>query len=155
MERLQGVQGLGLWLRAGLHLGLLSPIGRSVSHLSVLVTSLIVFPRRRYKDGVPVARHTPDPRLRNRRCKDGVPAVRHTPDPRPLVFPRRRCHAVECGSFQMRQHHILHCHMHIFNVACAIPIICQMHLVHSMHKAFFGLTMIFQLTRYLDNSRLH
>ena len=28
---LQGVQGLGLWLRAGLHLGLLSPIGRSVS----------------------------------------------------------------------------------------------------------------------------
>ena len=34
---LQGVQGLGLWLRAGLHLGLLSPIGRSVSHLSILV----------------------------------------------------------------------------------------------------------------------
>ena len=61
---------------------------------------LIVFPRRRYKDGVPVARQTPDPRLRNRRCKDGVPAVRQTPDPRPLVFPRRRRHAFDCGSFQ-------------------------------------------------------
>ena len=82
---LQGVQGLGLWLRAGLHLGVLSPIGKSVSHLSILVTSLIVFHRRRYKDGVPVARQTPDPRLRNRRCKDGVPAVRQTPDPRTLV----------------------------------------------------------------------
>ena len=74
----------------------------------------IVFPRRRYKDGVPVARQTPDPRLRNRRCKDGAPAVRQTPDPRPLVFPRRRCHAFDChafdcGSFQMRHHHILHC----------------------------------------------
>ena len=67
--------------------------------MSILVTSLIVFPRSRYKDGVPVARQTPDPRLRNRRCKDGVPAVRQTPDPRPLVFPRRRCHAFDCGSF--------------------------------------------------------
>ena len=60
----------------------------------------IVFLRRRYKDGVPVARQTPDPRLRNRRCKDGVPAVRQTPDPRLLVFPRRRRHAFDCGSFQ-------------------------------------------------------
>ena len=79
-----------------------------MSRLSILVTSPIVFPRRRYKDGVPAARQTPDPRLRNRRCKDGVPAVRQTPDPRPLVFPRRRCHAFDCGSFQMRHHHILH-----------------------------------------------
>ena len=62
----------------------------------------IVFPRRRYMDGVPVARQTPDPRLRNRRCKDGVPAVRQTPDPRPLVFPRRRCHALIVDPFNAR-----------------------------------------------------
>ena len=54
----------------------------------IAVWTLIVFPIRRYKDGGSVARHPPDPRLRNRRYKDGGSVARHPPDPRPLVDSR-------------------------------------------------------------------
>jgi len=50
--------------------------------------------------------------------------ARHPPDPRPLVFPRRRCHAVDCGSFQMRQQSMddqFMLQLRIFNDAANFP----------------------------------